>query len=229
MAIYKIRYYLLISILILAGNFVTAQTSDQQKEKAYEWQLKRDKDDIQIYTRKVEGSKFKQVKGVMSIPARLSSLVSLVKDNEACPEWAEMCKVSKIHELKSDTDMLIYVLNDIPWPVTDRDVLAQVNWTQDSQSLAVKMTSVATRDILPENKGIIRLVDAKSSWEFIPKESGVVEIVNMAHIDPNGPTPAWVTNMMLVDAPFKTLQNMRKMIASGRYDNAQESFVTEAD
>lgn len=222
MSIRKLSGYFVLLIVSCFTCYSFAET-----DNSIEWELKRDKDDIQVYTRKVEGSKFKQVKGVMTIPSRLSSLVALVKDNEACPQWAEMCKVSKIHEMKSDTDMLIYVLNDIPWPVTDRDVLAQVNWSQNSETLAVKMDSVATSDILPENKGVIRLVDAESSWEFIPQGNGLVQIVNMAHIDPNGPTPAWVTNMMLVDAPFKTLQNMRKMIASGQYDEAVESFVTE--
>lgn len=231
MALYKLPHYLLSCLLILLSigisSPVYATNSTSEQQPTFEWELKRDKDDIQIFTRKIAGSKFKQVKGIMTIPSRLSSLVALVKDNEACPEWAEMCKVSKIHEQKSDTNMLIYVLNDIPWPVTDRDVLAQVNWSQNSDSLAVKMTSIATSGILPENKSIVRLVDATSSWEFIPKDNGMIQIINQAHIDPNGPTPAWVTNMMLIDAPFKTMQNMRKVIASGKYDDARESFVAE--
>jgi hypothetical protein len=50
-------------------------------------------------------------------------------------------------------------------------------------------------------------------------------IVPYPHINPNGPTPAWVTNLLLVETPFKTLQGMRRVVATGRYDNAQFDFL----
>ena len=68
------------------------------------WQLKRDKQDVRIYTRSVKGSPYKEVMGVTLISTRLSSLVALIRDTEACPEWADLCKESKLHESISATE-----------------------------------------------------------------------------------------------------------------------------
>jgi hypothetical protein len=43
-------------------------------------------------------------------------------------------------------------------------------------------------------------------------------IVSCAPINPNGPTPAWATRLLLVETPFKTLQSMRHVVATGRVE-----------
>jgi len=53
------------------------------------WALKRDKDDIQVYTASVEGSKHKAVRTVMRLEGTsLHALTALVQDAAACSEWA---------------------------------------------------------------------------------------------------------------------------------------------
>lgn len=191
---------------------------------AYEWELKRDKSDIKIYTSPVEGSGFKAVRAEMLIPASLSSLVALVSDSEGCPKWADLCKEEKVIEQVSPTESYRYTYNDIPFPVKDRDVLAHVIWTYDSDAKKVTMTSVATIDRLAKTKAV-RIENAVAQWHFTEKGDGQVLVENFAHIDPNGPTPAWITNLMLVDSPYKTLKNMRKIIESGKYDNSIIDFL----
>ena len=109
----------------------------------------------------------------------------------------------------------------------DRDVLAHVKWQQDENTLAVSMQSEATKGILPENKGIQRLVNARTTWEFIPQADGSVEVSNWAHIDPGSNLPAWITNMLLIDTPFKT---MKAFVAEARketYTEAEVTFIEE--
>ncbi|MGI9286648.1 MAG: START domain-containing protein [Pseudomonadales bacterium] len=196
---------------------------------AEDWGLKKDSDGIQIFTRTVEGSKFKAVRGVTEMETSLASLVALVQDSAACPEWADLCKESRVEETLSAQEMYVYTHNDLPWPVKDRDVLAHVVWTQDPESRAVTMQSTATSDKLANTKGRVRLTEADARWIFTPLVNNKVEVVTEAHINPGGPLPAWITNMLLVDAPFKTLTNLRTLVKNPKYQNASVDFVTEAN
>ena len=54
-----------------------------------------------------------------------------------------------------------------------------------------------------------------------------MNIITKAHVDPNGPTPAWITNFLLVDSPFETPSRMRDLIATGRYDNHQFDLIQD--
>ena len=191
------------------------------------WELKRDRDGIQVYTRKVEGSKFKAVRAVMEVEASLNQLVGLVQDTTACPDWASLCKEARVVERLSDTDMYVHTLNDLPWPVTNRDAVAHVRWSQDPESLAVTMLATATPDKVPTRRGSVRIKYAETSWTFSPAPGGRVQVESLAHIDPAGGVPAWLTNRLLVDSPWDTMRDMRKIVNDGRYTDASFSFVSE--
>lgn len=122
------------------------------------WELRRDREDIQVYTRKIPGFPFDAVRIVTLVnDLRLSSMVALILDSEACPQWADKCVESSVHEKISDTNLLVYTANDSPFPVKDRDILARVHWSQNPVTLDVMMTSEATTGIVEEQKGRLRL------------------------------------------------------------------------
>ncbi len=196
-------------------------------EDSEDWDLKRNKQDIQVFTRSVAGSKFKAVRAKMQIDATVTELVALILDTEACSSWADLCKEARVHQQLSPTEFYVYTYNDVPWPVSDRDALAHVVWSQDPDTYAVEMTATATDGILEKTKGAVRLVDAVTGWVFTPLDNGSVEVTMKAHVNPAGPTPAWLTNMLLVDSPFKTMKLMRKLLASGAYRGASVNFVVE--
>ena len=193
----------------------------------FEWELQRDRDGIQVYTRAVENSKFKAVKSVMTMDSSLTELAALVRDAQACPEWADLCKEARVIEEVSDTEMYVYTYNDLPWPVSDRDAVAHVTWTQDPQTLAVEMSAIVVADKLPKERGAVRLTYGVTGWTFTPTESGQIAIESRAHVDPAGATPAWLTNRLLVDSPFTTMQSMRDVINTGRYADTTLEFIKE--
>jgi len=169
-----------------------------------DWELQRDRDGIQIYTRAVEGSPYDAVRSVTVLDdVRLSALVALVEDTDACPEWADRCAESYVFKRLAPNESLIYTHNDLPFPVKDRDVLAHVIWTQDPATGEVVMQSRATQGEMEEVKGRLRLTDAMASWHFRPLATGAVEVINEAHINPGSALPGWLTNMLLVDTPFR--------------------------
>ena len=158
---------------------------------------------------------------------RLSALVALLKDSEACSRWADKCAESYVYEKISDTELLVYTHNNLPFPIKDRDVLSRVTWQQDTDSLAITMNSEATADILPRVKGKLRLLEANVSWQFSPLPNGSVEVINQAHINPGSRIPGWITNMLLIDTPYQTMKSFVAEVRKTKYQDAEIIFVTE--
>jgi len=216
---------LLSCCFIISALTLTSSVAAQEEGVEYSWELKKNKSGIQIYTSTVPGSKYKAVRSTTRLDARLESAIALIMDPKACPEWADMCKKSEVYEEISDTESYIYTYNNLPFPVKDRDVLAHVVWQVDPQSGRVSMFTKAVTDKMPSISKAIRLEKAVAQWHFTVEEEGTLLVENFAHIDPNGPTPAWLTNLLLVSSPYKTLIKMRKVLKSGRYDQHSVAFL----
>lgn len=119
--------YTLIEVWGLLTSF--ALQAQAPFEPDAEWRLRRDRQGIQVYTRPVADSPYDAVLSRMVLPdVRLSALVALIQDVEACPDWADKCAASRVHEAISEVEALIYTVNDLPFPVQDRDILAHVAW-----------------------------------------------------------------------------------------------------
>lgn len=190
----------------------------------YQWQQKKNKEGIAIYTSSVEDSAFKAVRGEMVVKASVKALVALVEDLEACPDWAAFCKEARVEKRVSDNESYAYIYNDIPFPVTDRDVYTHVVWSRNAETKRVTMTSTANEGGTPKSKAV-RIKKAVSQWHFTPQEDGTTKVENFAHIDPDGPTPAWVTNLMLVDSPYKSMSKMREIVENGGYADSEVPFL----
>jgi len=208
-----IRYFLLSALLLLSMSRIGHA---QEIGVDYDWKLKRDRDGIQVYLSSVPGSKFKAIRSVMQFKTETRCLVALVMDLPNCPNWAVMCK-----EARS-----AYTRNDLPFPVRDRDVYSLVKWSYEPSSGKVSMVSRAVDGEQPKNKGVIRIEKAVTQWHFTPLSDGDVLVESYAHIDPNGATPAWLTNLLMVDSPYKTMKNMRDILQQGSYKDAQIVFLS---
>lgn len=215
-----------VGLLILCLGCAVSGSATADTEDA--WKLRRDKAGIQVHTRKVEGSPYAAVKSTTILQGvRLASLVALLEDVEACPDWADKCAESYVHQRISDTESYIYTHNAMPFPIKDRDILAHVIWRQDPVTFEVVMNSEATTGILEKVKHRLRLTHAKASWRFRPLPSGDVEVITEAHIDPGSSLPGWITNMLLVDTPYQIMKSFAAEVVKAKYRDAAVSFIQE--
>jgi hypothetical protein len=197
-----------------------------QTEIDYEWHLKRDRDGIQVYVSKVADSKFKAMRAHMLVETSVRSLVALIIDLENCRQWAPTCKQAYIVERLSPTDSIVYSHNNLPFPVRDRVAYSRVKWTRDLETGAVVMRSSALADANYKiRKGVIQVTDAMSEWRFTPQADGQVLVESFVHADPNGAIPAWLTNLLMVDTPFDTMRQVRKLAQTEKYQQATVPFL----
>jgi hypothetical protein len=193
-----------------------------------DWEIRKDQDNIQVFTRDVDGSPHDEVRATTVVQdVRLASLVALILDAQACPNWASRCGESYIFERPKETEAYVYTHSRMPFPVKDRDMLTHAVWNQDESSLIVTVNSQATNGIMDDIAGRQRMTEVKLSWKFEPLDSGAVAITNQAHFNPGSVLPGWITNMLLVSVPYDTMQSYVHEVAKPQYRDAVVGFVRE--
>jgi len=145
-------------------------------------------------------------------------------DLKNCQNWVAMCKLARTEKRISVTQSYVYTVNDLPFPVRDRDMLNHVIWRKDPETGAVSMDSRATKGLIPKKGYIVRINEAVSQWYFTPQDNGIVLVESFAHVNPNGPVPAWVLNRLLVGTPYRSMKRIREIIKAGGYADAQHDF-----
>lgn len=185
-----------------------------------DWKLLSIRNGIEVFSRSVPGSAIRAVRGVMRVNARQSALVALLRDHEARPAWESLCAGARVQQALSETEEIVYLHYDLPWPVADRDMVMRVSWSQDADSRA-SMQAIAIEGVVPPTPGRVRVTKASSTWTFAPLEDGAIEVSVVAHLDPGGPLPAWLLNFLAADAPLDSLNSFRRLVAEDRHASSE--------
>lgn len=180
-----------------------------QENTVSEWKLEKDKDDIQIYTRKVTDFKLKEFKAVTSVNASVELLFSILHNAEKYSEWMSNLQQSHILKQTNENELYIYSESNLPWPFSNRDIVSQSLFYHKDGKSFMKITGLP--DYIPEKKGIIRMKYTKGLWTFIPLASGETKIIYQFLGDPGGSIPGWLANLFIVDGPYKTLLHLKEV------------------
>lgn len=191
------------------------------------WELKKNKDSIMVYTRRVTTSDFKELKCKTTVKASLSSIVKVLTDVEHFTDWVYKCvEASKVKQV-TGVEIYSYQLFDAPWPIDDRDVVAQLKIVQDGKTKVVIVTSVQADHLVPEKKGVVRIKNFHTKYVLTPKGNGMVDIDYELGTEPGGNIPAWIANLVMVNGPFETQQMMNSLLQLPAFKSAKFSFIVE--
>lgn len=176
------------------------------------WQLEKEDQNTQIYSREVQGSPFLSVKAVSLIDASLEAVIAQMGDGNGCTAWRSMCKSSRVLEQVSDEERLVYVVLDLPWPVSDRDMVVHSKATADKAKKKVSVSFETVSDRYP----VQDLVRAESNASYIIKVVGdnQIEFTYIMHTDLGGKIPAGKFNSRLLDSTLKDMQHLLDLIQS---------------
>ena len=195
------KAFLVFLPLLIAGASVEAQD---------DWELAKDKDGIQVYTRTPGGSDVKEFKARTTVNANVGVLEEIMFDVDAYTTWQSNTSESRKIEVVSKLEEYLYIVTDVPWPIKDRDLVLH-SLKQISPDGKVTITLLSAPDKLAKTTRAIRMEEAAGSWAFTPLSDTETEVFYTFFGDPSGSIPNWIINMFIVDGPFKTLTNLRKI------------------
>lgn len=192
---------------------------------ASDWKLERDRNGIKVYTRRVEGIAFKQYKGIVNLKAPLPTVIAVIEDIEAAPEWVDSCKRMELVERISPTESYTYNYVPAPWPVKDRDAVVHNVITQDTKTFVVTIKQKAAPDKKARIKKAVRVERIEGLWTLTPQKDGSTELIYQVLSDPGGGLPAWLVNAVAISQPFNTLESLQDMVKKDTYKNAAFDFI----
>jgi len=204
-------YLILLAALLLAGR-VTAQ--------AGAWQLVSDRNGIQVYMQHGDRTPLKTFRGVTRFPlADEYAMVALLNDYPGYPDWLHF--VDSARELGRSNEQVrqLHFTTLLPWPLADREAVLQARVIQGDgptgKEVVVDLSNRA--DLLPPDPDYVRFPHMEGMLRFRRAGQGLVEVVYQLEMNPGGYIPAWLTNILLRDAPYFTLERLRRVVHRAEY------------
>lgn len=216
----KILFIFLIALLSISDSYA-----------ADNWRLEKEASGIKVYTRPVQGSAIREIKGELVINSSLDSIMAVFDDVANYPTWNYQC--SKAYSLKKVSEYEHYHYQNIkmPFPVTDRDLLIHSTISQLGKQVFIKLQAVP--NYCKNNASSIKACKAinqsqhvmveklRGLYQLTPLNDHAVKVVWIQHTEPAGKIPNWLVNNMLVDVPFNTLKQLSKQVTKKPYKNAK--------
>jgi len=207
--------------------FVSISSLLSQTPQPIAWKLKKFQNGISIYTQDAENSKFKELKSVTTIKTSLSSIVAVLNDWAAYPEWVYKCEKSSTLKKISDREVIHYQNIVAPWPVDNRDFVVNVKLEQNAKTKVITIHSASIPDYIPKILNHVRIKEFKASWTLVPLQNGSVEVTYQLLVNPGGDIPAWLVNMAVIDGPFETCSNLKERVLMEKYQKKIVSYIEE--
>ncbi|WP_353050330.1 START domain-containing protein [Marinobacter sp. C7] len=194
--------------MVTAGELPDEQTAD--------WRLRKEAGNIRIYTTEQPGSKFEAFKAEALLDTPIENVMAVMINPGSCTEWVHNCSESYAFGRGDFHDRYAYSVNDMPWPVTDRDYVLRIRTRGDRSSGEIVMDLNATPGQRAENSNRIRVDRSDTLYRFIP-EGNRTRMIWVQHTDPNGALPGWLVNSLLVDIPVRSIQALEEVAGKSRY------------
>ncbi len=190
------------------------------------WELIKDKDGIQVFTRANTVSSFKEFKATMQIEASVNQFLAVLYDIEGLSDWAYNIKESKLLHRPDDMSQTYYALAKAPWPYKDRDgiYLNQITWNKTSKVLIVDIEMLEQN--IETNGDYVRM-DGYGYWQIKEVSDGKVAVIFQMQVDPGGSIKAWMANMFVSDSPYHTMLGLRDIIQKKKYQGLSYDFLND--
>jgi ribosome-associated toxin RatA of RatAB toxin-antitoxin module len=184
-----------------------------------DWIQKSNNDGIQIFTAKLDNSKFKSVKVICTVNATPAQLIALLFDIDRLPQWVYNARNVRLLKKISDKELVYCSEVKTPFPVTNRDYVSHLRLERKSSNI-IFISSQAEPGYIPEMKGIVRVQHSKASWTITALNNNETKIEYVIQFDPAGSVPAWLVNMFVTEGPYQTFKKLRQRVQLPEYKKA---------
>jgi hypothetical protein len=173
------------------------------------WKLEREDQGIALYSGPVADSPFLAVKAVAQIDAPAEKVAQLLGDGNGCSPWRAMCKSSEVLNKVSDSESIVYLVLDLPWPVTDRDLVVRSVANIDTQAKTLHVTLKSASSEHP----VQDYVRAESSGEYELKVVGDArsEFTYIQHTDIGGDLSPDLINPSMLSSTFDDIRRLQQL------------------
>jgi hypothetical protein len=207
---YLILFACFICLTVISA-FVRGSKKVRISTISTEWILAKDINNVKVFTRQSEESKIKEFKAITTVTANMRALETLIENVESYPNWQANIATAKILKQADKATKYIYYTTEVPWPIANRDVVICSEKVQSiNGTIAYNLSS--KWDYIEEQKDFTRMKIVKGIWQLTPQGNNKIEVIYQFYGDPAGTIPGWIINVFIVDGPYTTLFNLKKIV-----------------
>lgn len=194
------------------------------------WDLARNdtERDIRVYVRAVPHSSYKSFYAVTRVKTPLGSVVAVLSDVPAMPEWIARMRSVKLLRRSADSELWVHARFRLPYPFLEREAVLHSSLQQDAQSRVVTIVTRSVPGFVPPSKARVRLLKMHSTWKLTPEKNGLVRIEFWGEGEPGGYVPPLLFNYNLPDEPALTLRHLRQMLTREKYRQRTFDYIRES-
>lgn len=176
---------------------------------AQSWEFAKEKNGVRLYTCKEAGKSLKSYRGVADIHAPADKIFTMIEDVNHTDWWDKNLNEIKVLKYEKNKSARYYLVYDLPWPVTDRDLCVDVKVDYNPATGDGRITALPLPGLLPEVPGKIRIQEYRQTWTVMATNKDVTHVMLEGFVDPAGDIPDWLCNMLIVDSPFKVISAVK--------------------
>lgn len=204
------------SVFFLALIFPLLAAAELPPEDAEDWTLRKETDSIQVFTIDQPDSSFQAFKAVAVLDAPIENLMAVMVNPRSCVEWVHNCSESYAFGQGNFHDRYAYSVNNMPWPVTDRDYVLRIRIRGEGRGGDIIMELNAVPQSREVRDDYIRVDRSDTLYRFTPM-GDQTRMVWVQHTNPNGSIPGWLVNSLLVDIPIKSMEQLEQVAGQAHY------------
>lgn len=181
------------------------------------WQLVSDKNGIKVYRQDDADARIKTFRGVTRFAiANPAAIEALLNDYPSIPRWMHFISKGEEMSRRSYVERKMRFTTELPWPLSDRDVVA--NFTVRQVEPTLTRISAVNDPSAAHTADYVRIPQLNGRLDFrYFVETKEVEATYEIVMDPGGYIPGWAANIVLKDTPYFTLLKLRRIVAEPKY------------
>ena len=183
---------------------------------AQSWNLVREQDGIQIFTRREEGRSLKSYRGVADIQAPAEKIFALLENVNDNKWWADKLIRVDVLLYEKNVRSRYYMEYGLPWPLSNRDLVVEETVSADPVKGIYTTMAVPVRGLVPEYSNKVRMPAYRQSWLITATGKGSAHVMLEGYADPAGNIPDWITNLAIVDTPAGIIKGVMKRLETGK-------------
>jgi hypothetical protein len=177
---------------------------------AQSWDLVKEQDGIQIFTRHEAGKSLKAYKGMAVIRAPAEKVFTLIEDVNHTEWWDPNLSQIKVLAYEKNKRAQYYLVYDSPWPVANRDLCVVVTVNADPIRSIFTVSAVPLAGVIPEREDRVRIKDYRQTWTVSSAGENLTQVVLEGYVDPAGNIPVWISNMLVIESPINAILRVKQ-------------------
>ncbi len=197
--------------VLLSDNTMSVKIKELNASSLYvsEWVCVKDVDGIALHERwvKVNDSlTVRERKGVMVVDGSFNEVVNFLKNPNTVKRW--MKGIKEVRFIIHQDERLLYFVINLPWPFSDRDVVAKYSVVQtDQDNCTIRMNSSYYKE--KRDSKNVRIKDYNASWKLTRVGDNKVKIDFQVFSAEPPIFPQWMQEPVLKKVFYQNLMRLK--------------------